>query len=72
MATIYDISAHLTEIQHTGGYPAISSTLRLSALPFFPFVFVYVFRLLWFSSLAYPNLLGTKRLGCCCCNELVQ
>jgi hypothetical protein len=20
------------------------------------------------SSLAYPNLLGTKRLGCCCCN----
>jgi hypothetical protein len=19
------------------------------------------------SSLAYPNLLGTKRLGCCCC-----
>jgi hypothetical protein len=25
------------------------------------------------SSLAYPNLLGTKRLGCCCCcNALVE
>jgi hypothetical protein len=39
------------------------------ALPFFPLpfhlYFVYVFRLLWVSSLAYPNLLGTKRLGCC-------
>jgi hypothetical protein len=23
------------------------------------------------SSLAYPNLLGTKRLGCCCCCELL-
>jgi hypothetical protein len=22
------------------------------------------------SSLAYPNLLGTKRFGCCCCKEL--
>jgi hypothetical protein len=22
------------------------------------------------SSLAYPNLLGTKRLGCCCCCEV--
>jgi hypothetical protein len=20
------------------------------------------------SSLAYPNLLGTKRIGCCCCD----
>jgi hypothetical protein len=28
--------------------------------------FVTVFRLLWVSSLVYPNLLGTKRLGCCC------
>jgi hypothetical protein len=33
----------------------------------FTFVFVSVFWLLWVSSLAYPNLLGTKRLGCCCC-----
>jgi hypothetical protein len=25
------------------------------------------------SSLAYPNLLGTKRLGCCCCcNSVIQ
>jgi hypothetical protein len=36
---------------------------------FFPFflhlLFVFVFQLLWISSLAYPNLLGTKRLGCC-------
>jgi hypothetical protein len=23
------------------------------------------------SSLAYPNLLGTKRLGCCCCTRVV-
>jgi hypothetical protein len=22
------------------------------------------------SSLAYPNLLGNKRLGCCCCRRL--
>jgi hypothetical protein len=22
------------------------------------------------SSLAYPNLLGTKRLGCCCCSTM--
>jgi hypothetical protein len=22
------------------------------------------------SSLSYPNLLGTKRLGCCCCVPL--
>jgi hypothetical protein len=26
------------------------------------------FCLLWVSSLAYPNLLGTKRFGCCCCS----
>jgi hypothetical protein len=29
---------------------------------FIPVSLVYVV-----SSLAYPNLLGTKRLGCCCC-----
>jgi protein transport protein SEC23 len=23
---------------------------------------------MWISSLAYPNLLETKGLGCCCCN----
>jgi hypothetical protein len=45
------------------------------ALPFssfFTIVFVSVFRLLWVSSLAYPNLLGTERLGCCCylCNMI--
>jgi hypothetical protein len=34
--------------------------------PFSP-LFFFVFRLLWISSLAYPNLLGTKRLSCCCC-----
>jgi hypothetical protein len=37
--------------------------------PFFPFfftfVFVSVFRLLWVSSLAYSNLLRSKRFGCC-------
>jgi hypothetical protein len=27
--------------------------------------FVFVFRLTWASCLAYPNLLGTKRLDCC-------
>jgi hypothetical protein len=32
----------------------------------FQLFFVSVFRLLRVSSLAYPNLLGTKRLGCCC------
>jgi Flp pilus assembly protein TadB len=39
-------------------------------LPFSPCfspLFLSVFRLLWVSSLAYPNLFGTKRLGCCCC-----
>jgi hypothetical protein len=39
-------------------------------LPFFPllfhFCFVSIFRFLWVSSLAHPNLLETKRLGCCC------
>jgi hypothetical protein len=39
-------------------------------LPFHP-CFVSVFRLIWVSSLAYPNLLGTKRLGCCCCDSFV-
>jgi hypothetical protein len=32
---------------------------------FCTFVFVSVFRLLRVSSLAYPNLLGTNRHGCC-------
>jgi hypothetical protein len=40
-------------------------------LPFIPpllfhLCFVPVFWLLGVSSLAYPNLLGTKRIGCCC------
>jgi hypothetical protein len=41
-------------------------------LPFLPlfyfctFVFFSVFRVIWVSSLAYPNLFGTKRFGCCC------
>jgi hypothetical protein len=30
------------------------------------FVFVSIFQLIWVSSLAYPNLHGTKRYGCCC------
>jgi hypothetical protein len=38
-------------------------------LPFFTFVFVSFFRILWVSSLAYPSLFGTKRLGCCCFND---
>jgi hypothetical protein len=32
---------------------------------FFTSVFIFVFRFLCVSSLAYPNLFGTKRLGCC-------
>jgi hypothetical protein len=24
------------------------------------------------SSLAYPNLLETKRLGCCCCCKILE
>jgi hypothetical protein len=32
--------------------------------------FVPVFLAHVVSSLAYPNLLGTKRLGCCCCNAV--
>jgi hypothetical protein len=55
------------------------SPLFLLSLPFsacffislpFPLVFTFVsvsaFRFLWISSLAYPNLLETKRLSCCC------
>jgi hypothetical protein len=38
----------------------------VSSLLFHP-CFVFVFRLMWVSSLAYPNVLGTKRLGGCCC-----
>jgi hypothetical protein len=38
----------------------------VSPLLFHP-CFVSVFLLMWVSSLAYPNLLGTKRLGWCCC-----
>jgi hypothetical protein len=37
------------------------------SLFFFTFVFISVFRLLWVSSLVYPNLLGAKRICCCCC-----
>jgi hypothetical protein len=33
----------------------------------FHLCFVVVFRLVWVSSLAYPNLLRIKKLGCCCC-----
>jgi hypothetical protein len=37
---------------------------------FFPLLFhpcfVSIFWLMWISSLVYPNLLGTKRLDCCC------
>jgi hypothetical protein len=32
-----------------------------------PFMCLPVSRLFWVSSLAYPNLLGTKMLCCCCC-----
>jgi hypothetical protein len=32
---------------------------------FFTFVFASVFWLLWVSSLAFPNLVRTKKLGCC-------
>jgi hypothetical protein len=42
------------------------------ALPFFssfsPLFFLFFF---WLTSLAYPNLLGTKRLGCCTLSESV-
>jgi hypothetical protein len=41
--------------------------IALRFASFFTFVFVSVFRLLWVSSLIYPNLLRNKRLGCCCC-----
>jgi hypothetical protein len=33
----------------------------------FRYCFIPVFLAHVVSSLAYPNLLGTKRLGCCCC-----
>jgi hypothetical protein len=42
--------------------------------PFFPFFFALVLYLFFthvVSSLAYPNLLGNKRLGCCCLSMLV-
>jgi hypothetical protein len=39
--------------------------LRFSLL--FRHCFIPVFLAHVVSSLAYPNLLGTKRLGCCCC-----
>jgi hypothetical protein len=38
----------------------------------FPLLFRHCFILVSLahvvSALGYPNLLGTKRLGCCCCN----
>jgi hypothetical protein len=44
-------------------------------LSFFPFFFIFVFvsafRLLWFSFLAYPNLLETKRHCCCYCQTIL-
>jgi hypothetical protein len=39
---------------------------------FFNIVFIPVSLAHVVSSLAYPNLLGTKRLGCCCCWWCVQ
>jgi hypothetical protein len=45
--------------------PPFCFFIALPFSPFFTFVFVSVFRLLWVSSLAYSNLLGTKRLDCC-------
>jgi hypothetical protein len=45
------------------------------ALRSFPFLFILVLSQFFVSygvsSLAYPNLLGTKRLGCCCCDSFV-
>jgi hypothetical protein len=39
---------------------------------FFLFFFTFVLSLFfWLPSLAYPNLLGTKRLGCCTLSESV-
>jgi hypothetical protein len=41
--------------------------------PLFSPFFKYVLSLFFVSSLAYPNLLGTKRLGCCsCCDMLLN
>jgi hypothetical protein len=34
--------------------------------PYFLPLFCLCFQLVWVSSLAYPKLLGTKMLGCCC------
>jgi hypothetical protein len=57
------------------------SSLPRFLLPFLPFcfslpfppsfspLFCLVFQLLWVSSLAYPDLLETKRLGYCCCDS---
>jgi hypothetical protein len=40
---------------------------RLSFSLLFSHCFIHVSLAHVISSLAYPNLLGTKRLGCCCC-----
>jgi hypothetical protein len=37
--------------------------------PFLLVLVLFLFLAHVVSSLAYPNLSGTKRLGCCCCNE---
>jgi hypothetical protein len=55
-------------------HPFLLSVLLPSSLFLFGFFitlrslpcFVSVFRLMWVPSLAYPNLIGTKRVGCCC------
>jgi hypothetical protein len=48
--------------------------LLFSSPSFFPLFFVSDFRLLWVSSLAYPNLIEIKRLGggCCCCETRLK
>jgi hypothetical protein len=61
-------------------FPFIRSFSLSALLPFLLFQFVFYhpsFSLFFFAlvlslffgfpSLAYPNLLGTERLGCCCC-----
>jgi hypothetical protein len=34
--------------------------------------FFFVIRLMWVSSLTYPNLLGIKRFCCCCCCHCID
>jgi hypothetical protein len=44
----------------------------LSPPPFFSPLFCLDFWLLWVSTLDYPNLLGTIRLGCYCCCTIAR